>query len=367
MSLERHGCLRRFWIGRLFRIYPAYLAAIAVLAVLVAAGAATWHSTLRAEPLSAVLAHVTMLSDPLGLRGAIRVFWTLSYEMVFYLIVAGLFAWRLHRYSAWWACGLALTAVVAGPALPDGLFASSVTGRLIAAAVLVLLTAGCIAAFLAGRSRLAGLLAIGFVLLPAVDGHPARTSMAIASWQGLALLAVMFAGTVIYRAQHGRLGRWPAAVALTVTAGAVIGAHWAHLRSPAAHAGWTLTVAAVAATFGLAYALRRGRVPRPWRFLGTISYSLYLLHVLVLMMLAWLVPDLAGRPVPARAVAAVAFLVVALGVAALSYRWIEVPGQALGRRIAARLDRSPITHSPTIMTERVATRMAGGEKVGASV
>jgi len=29
MSLERHGSLRRFWIGRLCRIYPAYLAAIA--------------------------------------------------------------------------------------------------------------------------------------------------------------------------------------------------------------------------------------------------------------------------------------------------------------------------------------------------
>src|SRR3954453_20483340 len=105
MSLERHGSLRRFWIGRLCRIYPAYLVTIAVV-VLVAG----WRG--------GALAHASMLVDPLGVRGAVRVFWTLSYEMIFYLVVSGLFAWRLHRHSAWWASGLALVALVAGPVLP---------------------------------------------------------------------------------------------------------------------------------------------------------------------------------------------------------------------------------------------------------
>src|SRR5689334_23533688 len=63
LSLERHGSLRRFFLGRLFRIYPAYLATIGAAALLGA-----WHGGL--------LAHAGMLLDPLGQRGAVRVFWT---------------------------------------------------------------------------------------------------------------------------------------------------------------------------------------------------------------------------------------------------------------------------------------------------
>src|SRR3954453_18068125 len=81
MSLERHGSLRRFWIGRLCRIYPAYLAAIALVLLLSWAGWLAWTSSLRPQPAAVVLAHVTMMSDLVGVRGAVRVFWTLSYEM----------------------------------------------------------------------------------------------------------------------------------------------------------------------------------------------------------------------------------------------------------------------------------------------
>src|SRR4051794_17724043 len=117
MSLERHGSLRKFWVGRLFRIYPAYLATIALVVGLATAGLAGYPGWVRADPVTGVLAHITMFSDLLGVRGVVRVFWTLAYEMTFYLVVAGLFAWRLHRYTGWWAAGLALFAL-AGPVLP---------------------------------------------------------------------------------------------------------------------------------------------------------------------------------------------------------------------------------------------------------
>jgi peptidoglycan/LPS O-acetylase OafA/YrhL len=328
MSLERHGSLRRFWLGRLFRIYPAYLATIGVAALLGA-----WHGS--------VLAHATMLLDMLGERGSVRVFWTLSYEMIFYLVVAGLFAWRLHRHSAWWAAGLAVAGLALGPALPDGLFGSS---RMVAA-VLLLLMAGGIAGHLAGRHGIAGAIGIGFLLLPALNGHPTAQSKVAASWQGLLLLAVMFAGTVIYRAQHGRLGRQPAAAALAVVAAALV------LANPA-HEVWAATVAAVAVTFAVAFAARHRAMPRLLRFLGTVSYSLYLTHVLVIMVVGWLVPGLADRPIAVRLAVSVAFLALALTVAWTSYRLIEVPGQRLGRWLA---------------TERAASRTARGENVGASV
>src|SRR4051794_34078810 len=190
MSLERHGSLRRFWLGRLFRIYPAYLAAIALVAVLCAAGLLAWPASLRAETVTGVLAHVTMLPDLLGQRGAVRVFWTLSYEMTFYLVVSGLFAWRLHRHSAWWAAGLALTALLAGPALPDDLLGATFAERRVTAGVLVVLVALCVLAYVRDRLVLAaGAAGIAMVLLPALNGHATRNSTVIASWQGLLLLA----------------------------------------------------------------------------------------------------------------------------------------------------------------------------------
>ncbi|HET6529849.1 MAG TPA: acyltransferase [Actinoplanes sp.] len=337
MSLERHGSLRRFWIGRLFRIYPAYLTAIALVVVTTAAVPAV----LRRETVSSLLAHATMLSDPLGLRGAVRPFWTLSYEMVFYLVVAGLFAWRLHRLSALWSAGLAVVAVLAGPALPDGLLSAGFQSRRVTAAVLLVLVAGCVAGFVTGpqspviqrwpRSgaepaalpvRAAGAVAIGFVLLVAVNAHPTAQSTVASSQQGLLLLAVMFAGTVVYRTQYGQVrGRVGVPVLLVVGLCLTVSISWP-------------TTAAVAATFAVAFALRERRMPRTLIRLGAISYSLYVLHVVVLSAFGRLVPHLAGRPLEIRLVVGVAFLVTALAVAETSYRLVELPGQRLGRRLA---------------------------------
>ena len=352
MSLERHGSLRRFWVGRLFRIYPAYLATIALVGALALAGLGTLPPGLRADPLTGVLAHATMMPDLLGLRGMVRVFWTLGYEMIFYLVVAGLFAVRLHRHSGWWASGLALLAL-AGSRLPDGLFAAH---RTVAAAVLLVGVAAAVTAGLAGRYRLAGLLGVGFVLLPAVNAHPTAESTVVASWQGVLLLAVLFAGTVIYRAQHGELGRWPAALALLVVVDCLAGAHAAYLSGPV----WLATVAAVGLTFAGAFAARRWALPRALTFLGTISYSLYLLHIVVLGQVTRLVPHLADRPAPVRLAVAAVYLVFALGVAALSQRWVERPGQALGRRILHAWARP-------IATQRAATRTGRGENVRGGV
>jgi peptidoglycan/LPS O-acetylase OafA/YrhL len=326
MSLERQGSLRRFWIGRLFRIYPAYLTAIVLVVVTTAAVPAV----LRHETVSSVLGHATMLSDPLGLRGAVRPFWTLSYEMVFYLVVAGLFGWRLHRHSALWAAGLAVFAVLAGPALPDGLLSADFGSRRVTAAVLLVLVAGCVAGFVTGRAvRAAGGAAIGFVVLIAVNGHPTAQSTVASSQQGLLLLAVMFAGTVVYRTQHGQVSR-RAGVPVLMIVGLCL----------TVSISWP-TTGAVAATFAAAFALREHRMPRTLVRLGAISYSLYVLHVVVLSAFARLVPRPADRPLEIRLVVGVAFLVTALAVAEVSYRFVELPGQRLGRRLAGSGPPSP--------------------------
>jgi peptidoglycan/LPS O-acetylase OafA/YrhL len=360
MSLERHGSLRRFWIGRLCRIYPAYLATIAVVAVLAATGLLTWQASLRAETVTGVLAHATMTPDLLGLRGAVRVFWTLAYEMTFYLVVAGLFAWRLHRHSALFAAGLALTALLLGNHLPDDLLGGTFADRRLLAGVLAIGVALIVTAYLKRRLiRIAGAAGIAMLLIPAVNGHASVNSTVIASWQGLLFLAVMFAGTVVYRVQHGQIRRSVAVVSLSVVTLGVIGAHWTNGVAPRT---WAVNVAAVVCTFLFAYAMRRQNVPGFLTWLGRISYSLYLLHAVILLFLPRLVPHLENQPFPVRLAAGLAYLVVALGAAHLSYRIVEQPGQALGRRLTAR----PVL-ATKLATQRAVSGTGRGENTRQSV
>jgi peptidoglycan/LPS O-acetylase OafA/YrhL len=316
MSLERHGDLRRFWIGRLLRIYPAYLLAVVVALVLGALGLMRMPAQLATETTTAVLGHVTMLQDLLGTRGVVRPFWTLSFEMVFYLLVAGLFVWRRHRDGAWWAAGLTVAAA-AGP--PGALLGATAGARRITAVVALVLLAGGLCAYIIGRRPLvlaAGVAGICTTALPLLNGHATGEVTSRSSAQAAQMLAVMFAGTVIHRLQHRQIGRPVAAAVLLLVAAGVA-------------AEITPSVAvAVAATFALAWALRHRRVPVVLLRLGAVSYSLYLLHIPVLAVVRRFTDD--------PLVTAVAFAAGSLVAAWAGHRWVEQPAQALARHAFPR-------------------------------
>ena len=317
MSLERHGSLRRFWIGRLFRIYPAYLLAVGAGLALGAAGWMRMPSQLGTETTATVAGHVTMLQDLLGTRGVLRPFWTLSYEMAFYLIVAGLFAWRWHRASAWWAAGLTAVALAGGAALPSGLFGAGAAERRITAVVVLVLVAGGLCAYHIGWRPLvlvAATAGIAVTTLPLLNGHATDQVTGASSAQAVQMLAVLFAGTVIFRLQHRQIGRPVAAVSLVL-----VGAGVTVRLDPG-------VAAAVAGTFAVAFALREQRVPPILAWLGTVSYSLYLLHLPVLVV----VNRLFDQPL----VIALVFAAAAPGAAWAGHRLVELPGQALGRRLS---------------------------------
>jgi peptidoglycan/LPS O-acetylase OafA/YrhL len=333
MSLERHGDLRRFWVGRLLRIYPAYLLAVVVALALGAAGMMRMPAPLAGETTTVVIGHVTMLQDLLGTRGVVRPFWTLSFEMVFYLLVAGLFAWRRHGDSAWWAAGLT---VVAAVALPDDLLGATPGDRRITAVVALVLLAGGLCAYNIGRRPLvlaAGVAGVCTVALPLLNGHATDEVTSRSSAQAAQMLAVMFAGTVIYRLQHRQTGRpVAAAVLLLVAAGVAVRI--------------TPSVAvAVTATFALAWALRRRRIPVVLTRLGTISYSLYLLHIPVLAVVRRFTDD--------PLVTAVVFAAGSLAAAWAGHRWVEQPAQNLARHrcaprpagVPAHTGKGPLTGS----------------------
>src|SRR6185369_11951996 len=90
---------------------------------------------------------------------------------------------------------------------------------------------------------------------------------------------------------------------------------------------------------------------RPMRFYGRISYSLYLLHPAVIIVMSILTGALgagvvAGVPTTMLALAVVlAVIAAATPLAAWSYRWIERPGVALGRRLLP-LPRPAVVASP---------------------
>ena len=109
-SLERKGSVRTFWVSRLFRLYPLYL-----LAVGDRCGLYMVHvGGLRGEggdPETSILSQMLMMSNVLAGQNLPNVVWSLSYEMIFYLLLTALFMARVHRRSSRYALAFAVAAV----------------------------------------------------------------------------------------------------------------------------------------------------------------------------------------------------------------------------------------------------------------
>jgi peptidoglycan/LPS O-acetylase OafA/YrhL len=100
---------------------------------------------------------------------------------------------------------------------------------------------------------------------------------------------------------------------------------------------YVLTYWAALATFGVALRARRyfegrGPVQRVLNFLGAISYSVYLLHAPVGLALG--AATLAATD--SRILAFFATMASTIGAGYLSYRLVELPFLALGKKLAAR-------------------------------
>lgn len=90
----------------------------------------------------------------------------------------------------------------------------------------------------------------------------------------------------------------------------------------------------IAVSLGRSAAASRFPLARHLSWVGTVSYSLYLLHQPFLEMIAgWLRPGVA--PLPVFAVLALCWLPL-LAIAAVYHRGVELPSIALGKRWAAR-------------------------------
>ena len=376
-SLERKGSVRGFWISRAFRLYPMFV----LVLVLSAVAHATGHGTVAnagTHPVAAVLGWLFMMQNLAAGLNVPVVTWTLSYEMVFYLLLAGLFSWGVHRRSGWYATAFAVGAVALGGILPmaalghwsnrpgdDGaLVLNAITDALLLAGLgLTVLSRSWPAK--AGASLAA---VVALVLVTFNQGYPYP-------WSGCVILALMFTGTAIYRVlggatplhppawggfappypPHGRTRkrRAPPAlwlgsawlrrsrrltgvfvvlvfVGLTVAGdwhGARYGYHW--------QVQWATSVLLAGATFGVGLAVRRMRIPRWCAWLGVISYSVYLLHPLVFDAYRSIPVLHRKHTMPDQFLFFFGLLAVIIGLSALTYYLVEKPMQRLGRRVAA--------------------------------
>jgi peptidoglycan/LPS O-acetylase OafA/YrhL len=341
-SLERKGSVRSFWLSRLFRLFPLFVFAIAAVLVLHGLGFASVRDA-NQNVTASVFSHLFMLNDLLGETNIIVVLWTLSYEMVFYVLLTALFTAGLHKRSGWYATTFAVGALLLGGLLPTVWFSYSSLGLTPVALAGDVLIMGGIAVAVAARGlpRALGawLAAATGLILVAVNGRKSP-------YEGLTILALMFTGTMLYRAQQGQIRRWRAALAAVGIFGAAIAAGAWHIpaASPQNQAAllqreWVMSVALAGLTFGAGLALQNLQVPPVLAWLGLVSYSVYLLHPLLLDVYDS-IPFAPGdqQPVWLQVGAAAVFLAVLLACCSVTYYLVEAPMQRLGRRVAAKLD-----------------------------
>ena len=288
VSLERAGDLRAFWVSRFMRLYPLYWLSLLLAAVLVGLERYAYLGPQGPTPGTTWLANVTAMQMFVGQPNVLIVYWTLAWEMLFYILLSVLFVIGLHRRSV-------LLSVVCN----------------------VLILVVLVAAVVAGRAE----------SLPL----------------GLMALVYMFFGTVWYRWTVGEVsGRTLAAVvggaAATVTVFAVVVMRvegppdLAGERRWPMLAGWLLGMAVFCL---VVFWGSRGRpVPGFLVRLGIISYSVYLLQAIVFAVFP------ASTDVPVGVTVSV-WIVGVLALSALTYRWIEKPALDLGHRWARRWRRAP--------------------------
>lgn len=338
VSLEGRGDVRAFWISRVFRLYPIYLLVVVLVLVM-----APWMPVREQVPrdLSAVAGHVTMLLDVVHMGGLADTMWTLSYEMVFYLLVTALFIGGLHRRSGALAVGFGAVGVLVGLVLSGPLLTGSWPAYVSGAVFLV-----GMACLVGGRFRAAAAWVLGAmaVVLTLLAGY--------VPWLGATILAMMFTGTAIRRWEQGTGRLWPVAVATVLVALAPvwsIQAGWWWVQPGV----WFTTTALAGATFAGAMALRGRRLPRFLVWLGLTSYSLYLLHHPLLRLVYAVAGDVRAMPPVAQVSLSVAFVAVLLVLSWGTYRYVELPMQRLGRRLAQK-------PSSGASAERVASSVPAG-------
>lgn len=280
-SVRQGTTLPSFALRRLFRIYPAYLATLLLMGAWALVGSGAFREDFALAGVGGTLANLLFVQEYVGTSALLGVTWTLSLELVWY----GLFALIFYAAGAR-RLGTIVHAYSLGILLLTGL--SLTVGQRLPL----------------GRIGMIGAALVGYC---AAEWHEGRRS-GRAFAEALALFSVAMVSAQVVSFGYFR----HPTISLVNTLVAWLGA------------------TAVFALFAGSARLRSGRVARlrPLLFLGTISYSIYLLHGPVMRLVEQVAPG------PAMLILVPLFTVL------LSWGLfvvVERPGVRLGKHVERML------------------------------
>lgn len=290
ISLERSKSLVHFWVNRFFRLYPIYWVSILIAAPLAIVlqtqevpGPAYWTDFVGNTFWNLSMVHLWF--DRPSLQPP---YWTLNYEMFFYVLCSGFYLLRLKR----------------GPEI--GLY---VISALFLAVAFGILPAYSVSWF--QRAFWIGSFFVGTMLFQ-IRERPDLRSQSIRAAGSFYVCALVGWGIILSKfwfTQSWPIGVWTSPVVEVVS--------------------W---IAGHLMVLGLLF-LKLPPMPKPLLYLGTVSYTLYLFHGLPLLMLP-----------PGSVVIRFLFWVVITGVMVpILYRTIEEPTMGLGKALLKEFE-SRFTH-----------------------
>ncbi len=338
-SLERRGSLVEFWIGRVFRLVPLFWLLSAAVVVLWSLKLLPLPEWIFNHPLVVLAGNASLMTNFIGAPHLLAPAWTLPYEICFYALTSVIFVTRFRKTSAAFALFLGGFALIAADTF---LIDSALTpwahsdpnhvGNPVRVLAIAAIIAAAAALFAKGKGMALYAAGVGFVAVALFLNR---------SWplhQAVIVLSLMFTGTVIYRMAARQMPVWLGWVTIGFVAVASCVSFRLHFKSWGGEdmlggAWWTESVAVVVAlaVFLAAHALRnRITWPAFLQWLGRISYSVYLIHWVVLMSVP-AVPD----SVPGNAILSlIVWVGLTLGFSQITYLLVERPSVRLGRKVA---------------------------------
>ncbi len=276
VSLEKTHSLRKFWINRVFRLYPLYLVSMISTLILVVSR----HGVLPSE--GDLLANLTMLQKFLGRPSILHLYWTLSLEMAFYIMVSLVFL------AGWLRRSVTLVVI--------SLVVSLLVG-VVCTQLLHLFTQGWGTAFYFST------MFIGFLYY---RRHQGKVSPAVLTAVVLSAMGVLLVITYLNLYGKDRPEAMGTLSFLPVTT-AIAGAYL---------------------LFTISFILRRIKYPSFLLTLGVISYSLYLVQATVFSII----------PVfPQPYLTVIVWLAAIILLSFVTYHLVEAPFMGLGKQLQKRI------------------------------
>lgn len=289
----KHGTrpIAKFAVSRFFRLYPLYWVSLAAALAIFPLLIETKHTPLQ------IFANATMAAPLFGQEYVISLYWTLFVEMLFYVLCAALFAAGLLHARQLMARGLAAVAVCAA--------------AIVAAELCLPPTKYDNAA--------EKLMTLGIYLLTMFAGyvlrmHYLREISGRVTGLALGSLAALLGLYCVTRGEHGVYDPLlsPVSVATSTVLGFAVFVTVLH--------GNLLTQAV-------------------WRWLGAISYGIYLFHAITLKIAVHYFAPVENAGESALFTASV--LLASIAVAAPLYWLVELPMIEVGKRVRESLDARP--------------------------